>query len=64
MDYKTTTYSPKYLQDEIKAAAANGATGWLMWNPSQEYGYAWAAVPAKTTSAQASTTADEKRPHG
>jgi hypothetical protein len=46
-DYKTTTYSPKYLQDEIRAGNANGATGWLMWNPSQEYGFAWAAVPPK-----------------
>ena len=46
-DYKTTTYSPKYLQDEIRAGNANGGTGWLMWNPSQEYGFAWAAVPPK-----------------
>ncbi len=46
-DYKTTNYSPKYLQDEIRAGDANGATGWLMWNPSQEYGFAWAAVPPR-----------------
>jgi hypothetical protein len=47
MDYKTTTYSPEYLKDEIRAGNAAGATGWLMWNPSQEYGFAWAAVPPK-----------------
>jgi hypothetical protein len=46
-DYKTTNYSPKYLQDEIRAGNTNGGTGWLMWNPSQEYGFAWAAVPPK-----------------
>ena len=46
-DYKTTTYSPKYLQDEIRTGTANGGKGWLMWNPSQEYGFAWAAVPPK-----------------
>ncbi len=46
--YKTTTYSPKYLKDEIPCTGnANGALGWLMWNPSQEYGFAWAAVPPK-----------------
>jgi hypothetical protein len=50
-DYKTTTYSPKYLQDEIRAGNTNGATGWLMWNPSQEYGFAWAAVPPKPAAA-------------
>jgi hypothetical protein len=49
-DYKTTTYSPKYLQDEIKAGNGNGGVGWLMWNPSQEYGYAWAAVPPRPAS--------------
>ena len=50
-DYKTTTYSPKYLQDEIRTGNAAGATGWLMWNPSQEYGFAWAAVPPKPAAA-------------
>ena len=53
-DYKTTTYSPKYLQDEIRTGNANGATGWLMWNPSQEYGFAWAAVPPKQPTAVSS----------
>jgi hypothetical protein len=46
-DYKTTTYSPQYLKDEIRTSNENGGTGWLMWNPSQEYGFAWAAVPPK-----------------
>jgi hypothetical protein len=49
-DYKTTTYSPKYLQDEIRTGTANGGKGWLMWNPSQEYAFAWAAVPPKAAS--------------
>jgi hypothetical protein len=47
-DYKTTTYSPKYLQDEIRTSNEAGGTGWLMWNPSQEYGFAWAAVPPRS----------------
>jgi hypothetical protein len=49
MNYKTTNYSPKYLQEEIRTAKENGAVGWLMWNPGQEYGFAWAAVPPKAT---------------
>ena len=46
-DYKTTNYSPQYLKDEIRTSNENGGTGWLMWNPSQEYAFAWAAVPMK-----------------
>jgi hypothetical protein len=56
-DYKTTNYSPKYLQDEIRTGNENGGTGWLMWNPSQEYGFAWAAVPPKALPAS-----DKSRP--
>jgi hypothetical protein len=47
MNYKSPAYSPQYLAEEIKSGNAAGATGWLMWNPSQEYGYAWAVVPVK-----------------
>jgi hypothetical protein len=55
-DYKTTNYSPQYLKDEIRTGNDAGGHGWLMWNPSQEYGYAWAAVPLKaTTNAVAET---------
>lgn len=45
--YKTTNYSPQYLKDEIKTGTEAGGVGWLMWNPGQEYGYAWAAVPPR-----------------
>jgi len=46
-NYKSTNYGPKYLQEEIRTGNANGGVGWLMWNPLQEYGDAWAAVPPK-----------------
>jgi hypothetical protein len=62
MDYKTTTYGTKYLQDEIRAGNANGAVGWLMWNPSQEYGYAWAAVPPKRNATAASPQQQQPQP--
>ncbi len=54
MNYKSPTYSPHYLSEEIRTGRDAGATGWLMWNPSQEYGYAWAAVPPKPALANAS----------
>ncbi len=59
-DYKTTTYSPKYLQDEIRTSNENGGTGWLMWNPTQEYGFAWAAVPPKTADASTDSGANKR----
>jgi hypothetical protein len=43
--YKTPTYGPKYIQDEIKSAEANGATGWLFWDPDNSYWAVWRAMP-------------------
>jgi hypothetical protein len=43
-NWKSTNYSPAYIATEIKTAEDNGGTGWMMWNPSQEYGYTWQAV--------------------
>jgi hypothetical protein len=53
MHYKSPTYGPNYLAAELKSATENGGTGWLMWNPGQDYDYAWRAVPKKTQVASA-----------
>jgi hypothetical protein len=47
MAYESPDYGPQYLAKELKSAEENGASGWLMWNPQQEYGTAWAAMPKK-----------------
>jgi len=47
MYYESPDYGPQYLAKELRSAEENGASGWLMWNPQQEYGTAWAAVPPK-----------------
>jgi hypothetical protein len=47
MNYESPDYGPQYLAQELKSSGANGGTGWLMWNPSQDYGTAWAAVPRR-----------------
>jgi hypothetical protein len=52
MKYKSPAYSPKYLADEIKAGDEAGGVGWLMWNPGQDYDYAWTAVPKRRTGSQ------------
>jgi hypothetical protein len=45
MNYESPDYSPGYLGRELKSALQNGASGWLMWNPQQDYSYAWQIVP-------------------
>jgi hypothetical protein len=52
MYYKSPTYGPNYLGQELKSASDGGGMGWLMWNPGQDYEYAWRAV--KKTAAVAS----------
>lgn len=47
MAWKSPTYSPGYLTHEIRSSTENGASGWLMWNPGQNYAFTWEAVPAK-----------------
>ncbi len=47
MAWKSPTYSPGYLVKEIRSSAENGASGWLMWNPGQSYGFTWEAVPPR-----------------
>ena len=44
MGWKSPGYSPGYLATEVKKAHEAGGSGWLMWNPGQDYGYAWMVV--------------------
>jgi hypothetical protein len=43
--FRTTEFGPKYIQDEIRSAEANGATGWLMWDAGNSYWAVWRALP-------------------
>ena len=44
MNYKSPTFSPAYLTEEMRSGQSAGALGWLMWNPGQDYGYTWGAA--------------------
>jgi hypothetical protein len=57
VNYESPDYGPRYLGQELKSADDNGATGWLMWNPSQDYSSAWAAVPQRPPTAAARAAA-------
>jgi hypothetical protein len=44
--FRTSKFGPKYIQDEIQSAEANGAVGWLMWSAGNNYWAVWGALPA------------------
>jgi hypothetical protein len=43
--WESPEYGPNYLREEIKHAGKAGGTGWLLWNPGQDYSFAWQVVP-------------------
>jgi hypothetical protein len=47
--WKTTSFGPQYIADQIKEAKNGGGVGWLAWNSGGEYGATFYAVPAKKT---------------
>lgn len=44
-----------YIAREIQSSDKSGGHGWLMWNPGQQYHYAWPAVPHRKMNAQAAS---------
>jgi hypothetical protein len=43
--FRTSKFGPKYIQDEIQSAEANGAVGWLLWDAGNSYWAVWRALP-------------------
>jgi hypothetical protein len=48
VNWNSPSYSPEYLRKEMDSADANGGIGWLLWQPAQDYSYAWVARPPGT----------------
>lgn len=44
--WRTPSYGPKYVADEVAQAEKYG-TGWILWDPGCTYGAAWAGIPKK-----------------
>ena len=36
-DYRVSRFDPLYVTEQMQGAAAGGARGWLLWNPSSQY---------------------------
>jgi hypothetical protein len=44
--WKTPSYSPLYVQTQVKVAKENGGIGFLFWNARNDYSKPFAAMPA------------------
>ena len=40
----TIGYNPAYIKEQIRAAQASGAVGWLLWSPGNRYDEAYRAM--------------------
>lgn len=43
--WRTKTYSPQYIETQVRVARANGGIGFLFWNARNDYGRPFAAMP-------------------
>jgi hypothetical protein len=46
--WRTPTYSPQYIETQVKVAKNNGGIGFLFWNARNDYGRPFAAMPDMT----------------
>jgi hypothetical protein len=44
MPYHAPSFGPGYVAEQIGHARKAGAAGWMVWNPTQDYGATWRAV--------------------
>jgi hypothetical protein len=49
--WRTKTYSPAYIETQVRVARANGGDGFLFWNARNDYSKPFAAMPAMTAAA-------------
>src|SRR5713101_10057010 len=46
--WRTPTYSPQYIETQVKVAKNDGGVGFLFWNARNDYGRPFAAMPDMT----------------
>ena len=59
--FRTTTFGPAYILDEIRSAEDSGAVGWLMWDAGNSYWAVWRALPVVHEDAPAAHEATASR---
>jgi len=63
MNWESPGFGPEYVRQEIKHAEASGSTGWLLWNPAQNYSDAFQVIP-KTSKRLSEPQPSSSRPRG
>ena len=46
--WRTKTYSPQYIETQVRVSKANGGDGFLFWNARNDYSKPFAAMPVMT----------------
>jgi len=44
MPWHAPSFGPQYIAEEVSHATKGGASGWMVWNPSQDYTDTWQAI--------------------
>ena len=45
MSWHAPSFGPQYMADQVGHADKAGASGWMVWNPSQDYTATWQGIP-------------------
>jgi len=45
MSWHAPSFGPQYIADQVGHADKAGASGWMVWNPSQDYTATWQGIP-------------------
>ena len=59
MPWHAPSFGPQYIADQVGHAHKAGATGWMVWNPSQDYTATWQGIPASAAKKGARGTRGE-----
>jgi hypothetical protein len=49
MPWHAPSFGPQYIADQVGHADKAGATGWMVWNPSQDYTATWQGIPVSSS---------------
>jgi hypothetical protein len=60
MPWHAPSFGPQYIADQVGHADKAGATGWMVWNPSQDYTATWQGVPVSSNKSTRRVAADTK----
>jgi hypothetical protein len=55
MPWHAPSFGPQYIADQVGHADKAGATGWMVWNPGQDYTATWQGIPLSAKNRRAAS---------